>query len=312
MAHSGDAGQETRILMFHRVLPDVAVAYGLPCSYRIRGTSLTREELRETLDLAGPILPLDALERALAGGGAMPAGAVLTFDDGYREHLDVVAPLLAQRGVTATFFVATGLHGGSAAVAAVDAWYWLLDHARSPVATVPMPDGGSYVGRLDTLDGKAAWVCGLPKAALVAQSARGQRQMLEALAEAVRCDVPEDLAARLYLRPDEWGALARMQMRVGAHSVSHPRLTGLTREGLEAEVVASVEAVSAHSADVAFAYPDGDYDERVVDLVRSTGVSSAVTCEPGVVSAGADLMRLPRVFIATTPESSYPYGAHHR
>jgi peptidoglycan/xylan/chitin deacetylase (PgdA/CDA1 family) len=293
------ASDGTRILMLHRVLPDAPAAFGLPDCYRMRGTALTASELAHVLDEAAPILPLAAVERALADGAELPVGTVLTFDDGYREHLDAVAPMLTERGATATFYVATALHGAGREVAVVDAWYWLLDHAMHGMASVPLPGGAAYRGRLDTFDGKAAWVGGPPKAALLASSREDQRRMLDALAEGAACSLPHDLASWLYVRPDEWATLERHGMRVGAHSVQHPRLTLVDDRELDAEVVGSVEAVRPVAGAVAFAYPDGDFDERVVECVRLAGVSSAVTCEQGVLVRGADLLRLPRVFVTT-------------
>jgi peptidoglycan/xylan/chitin deacetylase (PgdA/CDA1 family) len=283
--------------MLHRVLPDAPAAFGLPDCYRMRGTALTASELAHVLDEAGPILPLDAVERALANGDELPVGTVLTFDDGYREHLDVVAPMLTERGATATFYVATGLHGAGRDVAVVDAWYWLLDRATRGIVCIPMPGGSTYRGRLDTFDGKAAWVGGTPKAALLSSSREDQCRMIDALAEGAGCSLPQDLASRLYLRPDEWATLQRHGMRVGAHSVGHPRLTQVDDRELDTEVGASVDVVRPHGVAVAFAYPDGDFDERVVERVRLAGVSSAVTCEPGPLVRGADLLRLPRVFV---------------
>jgi peptidoglycan/xylan/chitin deacetylase (PgdA/CDA1 family) len=289
----------TRILMLHRVLDDAPAAFGLPNCYRMRGTALTVDELVRVVADAGPILALDVVEHALARGEAPPGGAVLTFDDGYREHLDVVAPLLAERGVPATFYVATGLHGEGAGVAVVDAWYWLLDRSVERVARVPLPGGGVYRGRIDTYEGKTAWVGGEPKTALLAATDAQQAAMIAALAASVGCALPADLAARLYLRPVEWSALVSLGMRVGAHSVSHPRLTEVDDDVLRAEVQASVDGAGRLGGPVAFAYPDGAYDERVVREVRRAAVSSSVTCEPGVVARGADLMRLPRVFVSS-------------
>jgi peptidoglycan/xylan/chitin deacetylase (PgdA/CDA1 family) len=277
----------TRILMLHRVLDDAPSAFGLPGCYRMRGTALTVAELARVLDDEAPILPLAAVERALERGEEPPAGSVLTFDDGYREHLDVVAPMLAARGASATFYVATGLRGDGADVAVVDAWYWLLDHAAERIARVPTPDGGEHVGRVDTVAGKAAWVGGAPKAALLAATLEQQAAMVDALAESVGRRLPDDLAARLYLRRSDWSALVDLGMRVGAHSVRHPRLTQVGDETLRHEVTASVDELGAFGEPVAFAYPDGAYDDRVVAEVRCAGASSAVTCEPGAVQRGA-------------------------
>jgi peptidoglycan/xylan/chitin deacetylase (PgdA/CDA1 family) len=292
------ASDVTRILMLHRVLDDVTASFNLPNCYRMRGTALTVDELVRVVEAAGPILPLADVERALERRGPPPRGSVLTFDDGYREHLDVVAPLLAERGVPATFYVATGLHGDGGGVAAVDAWYWLLDHAVERTAQVPLPDGGAYCGRVDTPEGKAAWVGGEPKAALLAGTGAQQAAMIAALTESVGCALPVDLAARLYMRPDEWSALVGLGMRVGAHSVNHPRLTQVDDEVLRSEVQMSVRTLRQLGGPVAFAYPDGAYDQRVLNEVRRAGVSSAVTCEPGVTTEGSVRWALQRVFIS--------------
>lgn len=296
------ASDATRILMLHRVLADAPSSFDLPSSYRMRGTALTVDELVRVVDEAERILPLDAVERALVNGELPPAGAVLTFDDGYREHLDVVTPILAARGLTATFYVAAGLHGEGSDVAVVDAWYWLLDHAVERCARVPLPGGEEYRRRIDTYEDKAAWVAGAPKTALLAATAAQQAAMVESLGASTGGALPVDLAARLYLRPSEWSTLVGLGMRVGAHSVSHPRLTQVADDALRAEVQGSVDAVRQLGGLVAFAYPDGACDERVLHEVRRAAVSSSVTCEPGVVGRGADLLRLPRVFVS--PEAA--------
>lgn len=289
--------ESATILMFHRVIPAEPCAFGLPGCYRLRGTAMTEREFRRALDEAGRIIPLSALEMAIGEGRSVPCGTVLTFDDGYREHLNLVTPLLAERGIAATFYVATGLHGAQTRVGVVDAWYWLLDHAERPAAALTLPDGNTFGGRVDTIDGKRAWVVGPAKAALLAAAGPDQTAMLANLATALRCSLPENLANLLYLRPDEWGALTAAGMRVGAHSVTHPRLTQLDDEALADEVGRSVAAVRGFGDRVAFAYPDGAYNERIVDAVRRAGVSSAVTCESGVVGGRSDGFRLPRAFV---------------
>jgi len=290
----------TRILMFHRVLDDVCTAFGLPSCYRMRGTSLTPAELEHALVAFGPILRLDEVEQALELGHEIPIGAVLTFDDGYREHIDVVANLLACHGHTATFFIATGLDG-TGTVAAVDAWYWLLDHAIKRTARVPTPCGGIYEGRIDSLEGKQVWVSGEPKKAFLAVTGHTQTEMLRALAESVGVSLPADLAEQLYMGPSDWSKLVDLGMRLGAHSVSHPLMPQLDPTRLHIEVSESVEMIRRLNHPVTFAYPNGDHSQRVVRELRRTSVSSALTCKPGPIHRRIDVMQLPREFI--TPDS---------
>jgi hypothetical protein len=76
-------------------------------------------------------------------------------------------------------------------VAVVDAWYWLLDHAEEPFARVPLPDGESLSRRrVDTFEGKLAWVAGEPKTALLASTSEQQEAMLAsplAIPSGARC-----------------------------------------------------------------------------------------------------------------------------
>jgi peptidoglycan/xylan/chitin deacetylase (PgdA/CDA1 family) len=287
--------------MFHRVRPAEPVAFGLPDCYRLRGTSLTPGEFEQALDEAGPVLPLKAVEDALHAGEAPPPGVVLTFDDGYREHIDLVAPLLASRGATGTFYVATGLHGADEAVAAVDAWYWLLDNARRPMARVELPDGCIFSARLDSEAGKREWVIGTPKHALLGASPAAQQRLLSALAGALGVALPSDLARRLYMTPAEWRGLAALGMGLGAHSVTHPRLTEIDGDQLAAEVTNSLRGVVQIAGPAAFAYPDGEHNAAVVALVRQAGATSAATCIAGPVERGCDAMRLPRMFVSPRP-----------
>ncbi len=64
---------------------------------------------------------------------------------------------------------------------------------------------------------------------------------------------------------------------IGAHSVSHPRLTTLDDRRLEAEISGSKEAlegVLAAAVDL-FAYPFGDADQRVASAVAEAGFRAA-------------------------------------
>jgi peptidoglycan/xylan/chitin deacetylase (PgdA/CDA1 family) len=83
---------------------------------------------------AGEVVSLrDGLD-ALAGDGPLSQRAVaLTFDDGYRDNLELAVPLLERLGLPATFFLVPGLLSGT-----VEPWwetlYWAFARrTREPV-----------------------------------------------------------------------------------------------------------------------------------------------------------------------------------
>lgn len=64
-----------------------------------------------------PVALTEAVER-LRTGRASGKEVVVTFDDGFRNQLDVAAPILAEKGFRACFFLVTELLGATPAAAA--------------------------------------------------------------------------------------------------------------------------------------------------------------------------------------------------
>lgn len=282
------------IWMYHRVLPSTRAAFGLPGCYALRGTAITPEAWADDLARLQPIVSLDAVVTALTAGRAPPAGHVLTFDDGYREWSELVVPSLRAADATATFFVTAGLHGGGRPHA-IDAYYWLLDHAESAAWEVTLPDGRQAAGDLRTTAGKLALVTSSPiKRAIVAGDADVQSAILTAVAAATRCVLPRGLAAELYMDEAQWRTLA-LAGTIGAHGVEHRPWTLLDEQQLRDELVGGRERlVAATRGSVEFvAYPDGACDARVAAATRAAGYRAAVLASDGEIG---DLFALPRVF----------------
>ncbi|HKA39377.1 MAG TPA: polysaccharide deacetylase family protein [Burkholderiales bacterium] len=80
----------------------------------------------------------------------------------------------------------------------------------------------------------------------------------------------------------------------GSHSRFHPVLTMCSDQECAEEIVVShaeVEALTGRRCDH-FAYPNGDYTEREIELVRSAGYRSARTIDVGWNGANTDPYRL--------------------
>jgi peptidoglycan/xylan/chitin deacetylase (PgdA/CDA1 family) len=98
----------------------------------------------------------------------------------------------------------------------------------------------------------------------------------------------------------DWSALRQLQRAgavLGAHSMTHPHLTGLTprlvvRETFESRARLMLETGAAAEA---FAYPYGDMDRVVEHLVGAAGFTWALGTRPGRCGRDSNLLALPRI-----------------
>lgn len=99
------------------------------------------------------------------------------------------------------------------------------------------------------------------------------------------------------LLPMSWGQLAELRdagWEVGSHTRSHPHLTEVDDQRLDAELRGSKEVCEAHlGACRSLAYPYGDHDDRVVAAARRAGYSAACTLPARLHPASP--LRWPRV-----------------
>ncbi|HEY3414239.1 MAG TPA: polysaccharide deacetylase family protein [Armatimonadota bacterium] len=84
--------------------------------------------------------------------------------------------------------------------------------------------------------------------------------------------------------------------RVGCHTASHRRLSGLDPIDLQREIVGSREALeeALNRPVVDFCYPYGDLDRAAVEAVRAAGYRLALTCERNRAGRGTDPLLIPR------------------
>lgn len=99
--------------------------------------------------------------------------------------------------------------------------------------------------------------------------------------------------------------LAMAAHEVGAHTVSHPKLTKLSPETARKEVLESKELLEdlLGAQVVSFAYPNGDHNQRIRGLVGSVGLRFAVTIREGLVQDTPDWLALPRAWIHRSLDS---------
>jgi peptidoglycan/xylan/chitin deacetylase (PgdA/CDA1 family) len=91
-------------------------------------------------------------------------------------------------------------------------------------------------------------------------------------------------------------------MEIGSHSYTHPILSGKSFDYIVWQVLGSKEAIEARTHEVVrlFSYPSGQYDQQVMDVLRSAGYWGAVTVESGSLQSSGHPFELRRIRVRGT------------
>jgi peptidoglycan/xylan/chitin deacetylase (PgdA/CDA1 family) len=217
---------------------------------------------------------------ALATGRPLPPRAVaITFDDGYRDQLDLAAPMLERLGLPATFFLIPGVLSRK-----VRPWWELIAWAflRASRQTV-LWQGAAY--RLGSPAERRASL--LVVIELLKRRDRVARD--QALEELTAACVPDGHAGeeRMFL---DWDGVRQLAQRPGVTVASHTYYHGIlsqeddqaqrqdlleSRQQLERELQVKVDLL---------AYPNGqagDWNGATITTARAAGYTHAITTMPG-------------------------------
>ena len=281
------AGPSARlsVLIFHRVLPLQDPLF--PDEMHARRFDELCGWLKQWFNL----LPLDAAVRHLKAGSLPARSACITFDDGYADNHHVAMPILRSHGLTATFFIATGfLDGGR---------MWndtIIESVRA--CQSPEFDLSSLgLGRhaLASINERRAAIGTLVNQVKY-RPIQERITLTEQMARLVNTPPPDNLM----MTSQEIKAMRFAGMQIGAHTITHPILAGLTDSEARDEIQGSkrfLEQLLEERVGL-FAYPNGkpaeDYTPRSVDVVRSLDFDAAVSTAWGATGAGDDLFQMRR------------------
>ncbi len=273
------------VFIFHRVLarPDPLLA-GEP-------DAITFDWMVRFISQSFNVLPFGTAVEQLKSGDLPAGSACITFDDGYRDNFDIALPILQRHGVQATFFIATDfLDGGrmwnddvieavrNINESSVDWADYRLGSQDLSTQTMRCQSLGAVLGKLKYFPHEE-------RAIFARQIAR-------------RAGVSE--RSDLMMSCEEVRGLRTAGMEVGAHTRSHPILSGLTNDQAMSEISGGktdLEVILDESVNV-FAYPNGnperDLSSRDVELIAAAGFSAAATTAWGVATRKTDAFLIPR------------------
>lgn len=222
----------------------------------------------------------------------------ITFDDGYADNARVAFPLLAQKKVPATIYLATGFLDGR------ELWF---DLARRGLAIAARDPGEAT--RLDRMSQTVLscvlekWPTRLPlEEAMQRLKNAPAADRLEAV-EALR-PLAAALPAKVPMTWDEARSLRDAGIELGAHTADHPILSKLNEGEQEQQIAASMGRIEKELGErpKTFAMPNGsekDYNGATLHVLRRLGLLAACTTRRGSNADGADLYQLKRIGIGS-------------
>ncbi len=291
------------ILTYHRVLPDEQCD-DYPLLSLAMPVSAFRDQVK-WLSAHCSVMPVvKAIDRLAGGETSALARVCLTFDDGYRDNYEVVASVLDEYGLRATFFVTVDAIG-------LDQMLW-FDRAAIQWAHVTHDQLRRVLG--ETVNAEEAEAADLSTVKgwmdLLKKCDRATRISILKAVDAVTTVDPADPRFRM-MRIDEVVELDQLGHEIASHTLSHPILPMLDEADVDRELVESRRKLEKWLGTQirGFCYPNGDFDEQVVSAVRKAGYTYACTTAPGMNMRGADPLRLARIDV-TAAAVSGPSGEY--
>jgi len=278
-----------RVLVYHRIRPDEAVVPSLAGSMNVAVNDF--EKQIKFIQKYFHVLSLEQITDIIKEKKSFPPRALaITFDDGYRDNYTMAFPILKAHSIPATIFVTTGYIN-------TNRTFWWDAVEMIVERTAPELLNQFFKG-------KFYFKPGIPKN----NDYVTLLQYFNSIPAAERADILEGLikqcenVTELRYQNLSWDEIMEMDkhgVAFGSHTVSHAIASEISKVQLVQEIVESKQVLEnrlkkqVHS----FAYPRGaaaDYNDEVIQILKDSGYTCAVTNIKGINYAEDDLYRLKR------------------
>jgi peptidoglycan/xylan/chitin deacetylase (PgdA/CDA1 family) len=225
------------------------------------------------------IISLNNLNKLIINGKLPKKAVVLTFDDGYKDNYKFAYPILKKYNLPATIYLSTGPIEEKKLFWTDEVRYILL---KTDLETINLNKLGFYHLGSDEDKIRAASII-ISK--LKKMENTKKNRIIENLVKLSDVNIPDKLGKQDIL---SWNEIKRMNKNgvdFGAHTVNHPILTQLTIDEAKFEIQNSKNSIEENlEIEVdSFAYPNGDYNHKILSIVKKAGFNSSVTVKPGFV-----------------------------
>jgi peptidoglycan/xylan/chitin deacetylase (PgdA/CDA1 family) len=203
------------LLPYYHMVSDESLSH-ISSLYSYRNVARFKKDL-DLLCKGRTPLNLEDFLAAIQRHGHPPENSfLLTFDDGFREMSDVVAPILSSRGIPAVFFLMSAMLDNRQLC--FQQKISLLAHRTNTVTLTSATEIAAH----NIFKRHGIVSSGLNEA--IKAVPWTQRQLLDELAPVLGVDFTDFLHRTApYLTTDQAAAMIRQGFSIGSHSVDHPR-----------------------------------------------------------------------------------------
>jgi peptidoglycan/xylan/chitin deacetylase (PgdA/CDA1 family) len=228
--------------------------------------------------------------------------ATISFDDGYRDNLEIAAPILTRYKCPASFYVVSGCINGQ-----LPTWTYItdlffqqekntrlsLEHDFVPASFRQLEWNTAEEGRQWGKKIKP-WMKSLPNF---------QRLwVMEQLAEQNHGTL---VPRNMMMTWEEVKQLKQAGFYIGSHSHTHPMLANLASDSeIKEELSVSAEQIATHLGHqpVTISYPIGSWDQRVIMAAEATGYRYGLAVEQRFYNTAKDeVLAIPRTELYNEP-----------
>lgn len=253
---------------------------------------------------------MTAVSAWLRGEAVLPPYALaVTIDDGYADFA-VAQPVFAKYGIPVTVFLVSDFLDRKQ-------WLWFdrivyaFRNCKPNDPVIEMPGGTTLRFPLRSDDERR--IAGHQLADMAVGFTPAERlDLVNRLPRLLEVEIPTQAPSEYQaLTWDQAREFASAGVEFGAHTKTHPILSAIhSAQELQAEIAGSKARIEEqlNRPVLHFCYPNGkmqDIGAAAVESVRTAGMRTAVTAEPGLNEQGQDAFLLNRIGVDPAQEFKY-------
>jgi peptidoglycan/xylan/chitin deacetylase (PgdA/CDA1 family) len=288
------------VLFYHSVMDDPS-PYQSSLGEIVHSTQVFRQQMESLARHYNPVTLSDVLDFLRDGRDLPPRPVVVTFDDGYKDNLEVAAPVMNRLGVPGVFYITVDCIDNQRLPWPARLRFAIYTTTKHSLACESL---------LFTLGSAEQRTEAFLKLSDLCAPLSGQVQ--EEFVRAVESQLEVDssrIEARLLMTWDEIRKLAGSGHEIGSHTMTHPNIAYVAESEMQVELTQSKRRLEQELKQeiIHFAYPGPalrpNWNQRSREITKQVGYQTATTIEHGPVRKQDDPLTMKRIGPGPTVEA---------